>query len=44
VIHDYKYLGQRPRDKLLDDLVTGAALITAIVMALFYLLALVPTS
>jgi len=42
---DYKHYGRRARrDKMLDDLVTGAAYVTATLVALFYLLALVPTS
>ncbi len=44
MITDYKHFGQRRRDKLLDDLATGVAWITATVVAVFYFLSLVPIS
>lgn len=42
MIIDYKHFGQRRRDKLRDDLATGVAWITAIILAIFYFLALIP--
>ena len=39
---DLKHLGLNKRDKLLDDLFTGVAWVTATVVAVFYFLSLVP--